>query len=244
VAFTSFDQETAGSQTGPGVDLVSTGFVPVELPADQQVTGRLWPIPDDHISDHGTEGAPWLPAARGIPLDPPLGPLWAPNHDGPSVPFSAAVGPGPGARGPQPAVHAGTGRRLAIPQVNLGRPFTRAAGPPGGYVRHLTTTQYDVTGKAVRPADAPSAQVQLYGSEHYTTPRFIGYDVSPLFDNIGSSNQFSANPGYLGVSDNVPNSAARMRGAVAAQPPDDPFVAQQTGQAAPGAAAITYDLEF
>ncbi|HEX4661899.1 MAG TPA: hypothetical protein VH307_31270 [Streptosporangiaceae bacterium] len=239
----SFDSETAAAAYDP----TAGGAVPVELPAEQQRHGVQWPTPAEMVSDHSAEGAPWLPTARGIPTDPPQGPLWSANHDGPQVPFDAQAAvdqvSGQGISGPAVPVHDGSGHQLAAPNGTpvIGQPFTVNQG--GGEVRHLATDQWDATGKRVSPADAPSAPHELYGSQHDTTPRMIPYEVGALFDNVAASNQFSRSPGYWGVQAAMPNLAPRPQGAVAAQPPSDPYVAAAAG-IGPAPVLIDYGTDW
>lgn len=230
----SFDAETAA-----GSDPTAGGAVPVELPPEQQRYGMLWPTPADMVSDHSAEGAPWLPAARGIPTDPPMGPLWTADHGGPAVPTTGNNWQSH----PSAGEHDGRGGQLPAPNglPVIGAPFTVDQG--GGEVRHLATDQWDPTGKRVSPPDAPSAPHEIYGSQHDTTPRFIPFQVGALFDNIADSNQFTRNPGYWGVSGAMPDTSLRPQGAVAAQPPSDPFVAATPG-GMPAPVTINYDLEF
>jgi hypothetical protein len=231
----SFDGQVAAGAADP----TSGGAVPVELPADQQRYGMLWPGPADMVSDHSAEGAPWLPAARDIPVDPPMGPLWTASHDGPSVPATSNNWQ----RGPLADNHRGRGRALpaANGRPNIGRPFTVDQG--SSEVRHLATDQWDPTGKRVSPADAPSAPHEIYGSQHDTTPRFIPFQVGALFDNVADSNQFTVNPGYWGVQGAMPDMAPRPQGAVAAQQPSDPYVAAAVG-GMPAPVQIDYEMEF
>lgn len=246
----SFDSEVAAANSDP----TAGGAVPVQLPPDQQRHGTLWPTPAEMVSDHSAEGAPWLPTARDIPHDPPQGPLWTADHDNAAVPYDgqSRVDPvsGQGISAPAVPVHAGdeggvwdpadwgthSAQPNAWPQLDIGQPFTLDQG--SGEVRHVATDQWDTTGKRVSPADAPSAPHELYGSQHDTTPRQIPYEVGALFDNVASSNQFSTSPGYWGVQASVPDMAPRPQGAVAAQPPSDPFVASIPGQ---GPAPVTID---
>lgn len=233
-AFSSFDAQAAADPT-------FGGLVPAEKPAEEQVFGHAWPTPADLVSDHGSEGAPYLPAARGYPEDPPIGPMWRANHDGPSVPYSAAASGSPGNLGPQPASHAGTDAKPQLQRVNIGQPFTVKVTR---FIRHLATNVFGPTGQIINPPDAPSAEVQIYGSQHDTRPRWIGYDVSPLWDNVASSAGFSEKPPTdYGVADGVPDLAQRQRGAVSATLPDDPYVASSAPAAAAGAvpAAVNYD---
>jgi hypothetical protein len=229
----SFDSDVAAASSAAG------GAVPIELPPEQQRHGTLWPTPADMVSDHSAEGAAWLPTARDIPHDPPQGPLWTADHDGPSVPADSNNWQA----GPAVPIHDGSGHTLAAPNGTpvIGQPFTINQG--GGEVRHLATDVWDTTGKRVSPPDAPSAPHELYGSQHNTMPRFIPFETGALFDNIGSSNQFSVNGGYWGINASVPNLAPRPQGAIAAQPPSDPFVATQPGQAqAP--AVVDYGMDW
>lgn len=242
----SFDAQVAAAATDP----TAGGAVPVELPPEQQRHGVLWPTPADQVSDHSAEGAPWLPAARGVPQDPPQGPLWSASHAGDQVEFSAQqdVDPTSGQAISAPAVsqvHDGTDgdpwdpgdwgpnftQPQAWPQINIGAPFTVNQG--GREVRHLATDQWDPTGKRVSPPDAPSAPHEIYGSQHDTTPRFIPFQVSALFANVADSNQFTVNPGYWGVQGSMPDMSPRPRGAVAAQPPSDPYVADSIASVPP-----------
>jgi hypothetical protein len=130
----------------------------------------------------------------------------------------------------------------AWPQINIGQPFTVNQG--SGETRTLATDEWDSTGKRVNPPDAPSAPHEVYGSQHNTTPRLIPYEVGALFDNVADSNQFTRNPGYWGVQGGMPDTSLRPQGAVAAQQPDDPYVAQSVAAAGPGGVPIpiNYDL--
>lgn len=242
----SFDSQVAAAAADP----TAGGAVPVELPPDLQRHGVLWPAPAEHVSDHSAEGAPWQPAARDIPKDPPQGPLWRASHAGDQVEFSAQqdIDPVSGQAISAPAVsqvHDGTDNGTwdpgdwgenytqpdAWPQLDIGQPFTLNQGSQE--VRHLATDQWDATGKRVSPPDAPSAPHELYGSQHNTTPRLIPFEVGALFDNVADSNQFTVNPGYWGVNGSVPDMSARPQGAVAAQPPSDPYVADAVGSVPP-----------
>src|ERR1039458_5129485 len=85
----TFDQSVAAG-LGPDVAL--------ELPADQQYRGTLWPNPADNISNHSAEGAPWVPAAGTMnqPYDANkntggVNPLSYSVHDGYVLPFNAGV---------------------------------------------------------------------------------------------------------------------------------------------------------
>lgn len=232
--FTSFDDDVAQWEAAPDGEL---------LPEAQQQRGLNWPTPAEQVSDHGAEGAPWQAAAGTInqPTVPPIGPLWRADHAGPSVPATSEHNQAAPATRP----HGGHQRPQAYPtgRANIGQPFTVKVRR---FMRHLATDQWDPTGKRVSPVDAPSAEVDIYGSQHYTVPRMIPYEVAPLFDwSWAAGDQFSANPGYLGVNADPPDMAPRPFGAVAAQLPDDPLVAQPVLQQ-PGAAApvIDYDLGY
>lgn len=230
-AWHSFDDEVgAWSQPADGL-----------LPSDLQVQGVAWPTPADQVSDHSAEGAPWVaaPGTDNQPDVPPQAPLWRADHDGPATPATSHHNQAAPATRP----HDGSQLPQAYPvgRPNIGRPFTVVIGR---LVRHLATDQWDSTGKRVSPVDAPSAPVQIFGSDHNTTPRQIGYEAAPLFSWAwAAGQQFSRNPGYLGVNAAAPDMAARPFGAVAAQMPDDPYVAQP-GTTTPALAAIDYDLEF
>jgi hypothetical protein len=232
----SFDAQVAAAASDP----TAGGAVPIELPADQQQYGTLWPTPAEMVSDHSAEGAPWQPTARDIPTDPPQGPLWTANHDGPAVEFDANNWQ----REPALPVHDGRGHQLPAPNGKpyIGQPFTVNQG--GSEVRHLATDQWDSTGKRVSPVDAPSAPNEIYGSQHDTTPRFIPFQVGALFDNVADSNQFTVNPGYWGVAGSVPDLAPRPQGAVAAQMPSDPYVAAYPGAPGPAAVYVDYGQEW
>jgi len=233
LGFQTFDEQTASSGLSPDARL---------LPGNLQVHNPAWPTPADQVSDHGAEGAPWQAAPGTInqPSTPPLGPLWMADHDGPTV---GAVSPDNQlAAATRP--HSGHQKPQAYPTgvVNLGHPFTAKIKR---LIRHLATDRWDDTGKRVSPPDARSAEVQIYGSQHFTVPRMIGYEAAPLFSWAwAASDQFSEFPGYLGVHAGVPNLAPRPSGAVAAQSPDDPFVARAEGQAQPAATMIDYDLGY
>jgi hypothetical protein len=220
VGFSSFDDTVAA-----GTDPTAGGAVAIELPPDLQQHGVLWPNPSDHVSDHSAEGAPWVAAAGTInqPMNPPQGPLWSAVHDGPSLPAVRRENQA----APATRVHDGRQAPQVYPagKPNIGRPFTAKVLR---FVRHLATDQWDPTGKRISPVDAPSAEVDIYGSEHYTRPRMTGYELPALFDWAwASGDQFSSNPGYYGVNASPPNSAPRPQGSVAAQPPSDPYVAQE-----------------
>jgi hypothetical protein len=223
----SFDAETTAAAAvagGPGG----------ELPPGQQVTGRLWPYPGYLVSDHSSDASA-KPATRAVPTDPPQGPLWAAGHDGVSLP---AVRPENQAA-PASAAHDGSQGKPRLELANIGAPFTLTVAR---FLRHLATDQWDSTGKRVSPPDAPSAPVQLYGSQHNTRPRLTESRIGPLFQWAWpAADQFSVNPGYLGVNAAMPDLSPRQQGAIAAQPADQPYVA-----AAPAAAAagVSYDLEW
>ena len=252
----SFDSQVAASATDP----TAGGAVPIELPPEQQRLGTLWPNPSDMVSDHSAEGAPWLPTARNVPKDPPQGPLWRASHAGPQVEYGAQQDTDPVSGQAISApfiseIHDGddgstwdagdwgahNAQPNAWPQANIGRPFTVNQG--SRETRTLATDQWDATGKRVNPPDAPSAPHEIYGSQHFTVPRFIPFEVGALFDNVADSNQFTVNPGYWGVNGSVPNMAPRPFGAVAAQPPDDPYVASAVG-VLPPAVRIDYGTDW
>lgn len=237
--FTSFDEDQATA-----ADPAAAGAIPAELPSVLQVHGQLWPTPAEQISDHSAEGAPWQAAARAIPTDPPMGPLWAASHDQDVPPYDAAAAPARGQiMGPQPGWnHQGAGRALGAPngKPNIGRPFT--VGQGALEIRTLATDQWDPTGKRINPADAPSAPHELYGSKHYTRPRMTPFQLGALFNwNWAEAQQFTDDPGYWGVQGAEPNMAPRPQGAVAAQMPDDPYVADAV-PAAVTPAVPDYDL--
>ena len=230
--FSSFDDDVAAGSASQNAGAA----LPVgELPQDQQRYGTLTPNPAEFVSDHSAEGAPWLPTARDIPQDPPQSPLWRANHDGPSVPADA----GNNQRGIDSAPHAGSDSKYAYGLLNIGRPFLAVQNR----VRHLRTSVYDATGRIVNPADAPSAPTQIWNSEHNTAPRWIGFDVAPLFDNYGSGPTFSVKPDNpYGVSDSMPDSAPRQYGSVLASEPDNPYVAPTPNPVPPD--AINYESGF
>lgn len=244
----SFDTMVAAAAADP----TAGGAVPVELPPERQRHGTLWPNPGDLVSDHSAEGAPpWTSDPHNVPKDPPMGPLWTANHDDVQVEYSAQqrVDPvsGDGISAPATSVihldadngtwnagdwgAGGDTQPNAWPQINIGQPFTVNQG--SGETRTLWTDQFDSTGKRLNPPDAPSAPAEVYGSQHFTAPRFIPFEVGALFDNVGDSNQFSVKEGYWGISASVPNLAPRPFGAVAAQPPSDPYVAGTVGSVRP-----------
>jgi hypothetical protein len=233
--FTSFDDEVAAS--------ASPDATP--LPAAAQVRGTPWPVPADQVSDHSAEGAPWQAAPGTInqPDVPPQGPLWAAEHD---APLPGAVSDH-NQQAPAIRHHGGHQAPQAYPggrPWNIGHPFTLKVRR---FIRRLATDRWDDTGKRVSPPDAPSAEVQLYGSQHFTTPRMIGYEAAPLFSWAwAAGQQFEGHPGYyLSVNAGVPDMAPRPQGAVVAQPPDDPFVASSQGARQPGpGGAIDYDLGY
>jgi hypothetical protein len=261
----SFDAEAAA-----GSDPTAGGAVAVELPPDQQTRGMLWPTPADQVSDHSAEGAPWQPAAGtmgagyGWEFGPPGGgapprPEFVADHSGPTVPYDAAAQPNRGqTMGPQPGwPHAGSDGSYWNPGddgtkdntapnswggVNIGKPFTIDQG--SSEHRTLATDQWDGTGKRISPQDAPSAPHELYGSEHYTRPRMTPYELGPLFDwSWPEAQQWTLNPGYWGVAGGEPDASARPFGAVSAQPPTDPYVADSTpGPVQP--AAVDYEWAF
>ncbi|HXC83873.1 MAG TPA: hypothetical protein VNV62_18650 [Trebonia sp.] len=252
----SFDAQVAAAATDP----TAGGAVPVELPPEQQRHGVLWPTPAEMVSDHSAEGAPWLPAARAVPKDPPQGPLWAASHAGEQVGYSAQqdVDPVSGQAISAPAVaaiHDGTdggpwdpgdwganhSQPNAWPQLNIGTPFTLNQG--SRETRTLATDQWDATGKRVSPPDAPSAPHEIYGSRHYTVPRFIPFEAGALFSNVADSNQFTVNPGYWGVNGSVPDMSPRPHGAVAAQMPTDPYVADAVGSV-PATVSVDYSTDW
>lgn len=230
-AWPTFDDELAAAAS-PGSAL---------LPEDEQRHGVEWPTPADQVSDHSAEGAPWQAAAgtRNQPTVPPLGEMWRADHDGPSVPATSHHNQAAPATRP----HDGSQLPQAYPGGsvwNMGQAFTVKVKR---FVRHLATDQWDPTGKRISPVDAPSAEVDIYGSEHYTVPRQIGYEAAPLFGWAwAAGDQFSANPGYLGVNAAAPDMAARPQGAQSAQMPDDPYVAPPAAAAAAG--GIDYDLGY
>jgi hypothetical protein len=249
----SFDSDVAAGAVSPTVGAA----LPIELPPELQRRGMLWPNPGDQVSDHSAEGAPWVPAAGTInqPSVPPQGPMPMGDHRGPSVPFDAQAEvdatSGDQIAAPATANHDGTGRQLPVVGAapNIGKPFTVKQG--SGEVRHLFSQAWDaMTGRRVNPPDAPSAPHELYGSQHHTRPRMTGYEVGPLFDWAWpAGQQFSNDPGYYGVQAYEPNMTRRPVGAVAAQMPDDPYVANAVGQPAPAGAgggmpADFYDLGF
>jgi hypothetical protein len=263
----SFDSEQAA-----GTDPTAGGAVAFQLPADLQRTGMLWPTPADQVSDHSAEGAPWQPAAGtrenqiGWEFGPPGGgaplqPQFVANHDQPTPAYSAAGEESyyGGTMAPQPGWnHAGAdgsywnpadngpGRNTAPNAwalVNLGQPFTIDQGSMEH--RTLATDQWDPTGKRVNPADAPSAPHELYGSQHYTRPRLTPYELNPLFDWAwAEGQQFPGRPeSYWGVASGEPNMAPRPQGAVVAQMPDDPYVANAVPGPA-GSGVLDYDLGY
>lgn len=232
--FSSFDDDVAASAATPN----AVPELPIELPADQQQFGVQYPTPADMVSDHSAEGAPWQAAARDIPQDPPQGPLWTANHDGPQPPYDESAGPSPFTSGPFSGTHRGIQGKKRYGLANIGQPFLATYQN----LRHLVTSdQFDpVTGKHINPDDVPGAQVQIWNSEHNTEPRWIGFDVAPLFENVGTGPSFSGpNAGYLQVSNDEPNQAPRQWGAVAAQSPDEPYIAQSQ----PGVSTAAIDYE-
>jgi hypothetical protein len=254
--FSSFDDDVKAGQVSPNVGAA----VPIELPPELQRHGVLWPNPADQVSDHSAEGAPWVPAAGTInqPTEPPMGPMPMGHHDADSVPFDAqaAVDPVSGDQiaAPATANHAGLdgsywdpgddGPGLNTPpnswaQINIGKPFTVNQGS-SEHRNLLSSTSYDAaTGRRVMIPDAPSAPHEIYGSQHNTRPRQIPSEVGPLFDWAWPAGpQFSDDPGYWGVMAGMPDMSQRPHGSVAAQMPDDPYVANATGQPAPAAAAV------
>lgn len=252
----SFDAQVAAAASDP----TAGGAVPVELPPEQQRHGVLWPTPAEMVSDHSAEGAPWLPTARDIPKDPPQGPLWRASHAGQQVEFAAQqdVDKTSGQAISAPAVseiHDGTdgdpwdpadwgpnsSQPYAWPKINIGQPFTVNQG--GGETRTLATNEWDPTGKRVNPPDAPSAPHEIYGSQHDTMPRFVPFQVGHLVSNVADSNQFSVSPGYWGVQASVPDMSPRPQGAVAAQMPTDPYVANAVGMV-PAVAVIDYGTDW
>lgn len=247
-AFTSFDQDSAAGAVSPTVG----GAIPLELPAELQREGTLWPTPADQVSDHSAEGAPWQAAARDVPQDPPQGALWQASHDGPSVPYSAQVALDPltGADVAAAATgnHDGDGQalQLAAALPRMGKPFTVNQG--GSTFRHLISQAWDaLTGMRVNPGDAPSAPHELYGSQHGTRPRLVpASDQGPLFSWAWpAGNVFPTNdPGYYGVQAYPPDASPRPQGSVTAQLPSDPFTYQtQPGPAAAApAGADPFDL--
>lgn len=229
-AWKSFDAQTGAAAV--------TGGAP-ELPPNLQRHGVLWPTPADQVSNHAAEGAPWVPAAGTInqPDVPLLGPEWAADHDGPSIPATSPLNQAAPASG----IHDGTQQPQLYPggRANIGQPFTVQVAR---FFRTLATAQWAPNGMRVNPPDAPSAPVQIYGSLHDTTPRMIGYELPPLFDWAWASGEsFSQNPGYLGVNAEVPDMAPRPQGAVTAGQPSQPYVAPPPA-AAP--AAIDYNLGY
>lgn len=239
-AFQSFDAATAA-----GADPSVGAAVPLELPPEQQRYGALWPTPAEMVSDHSAEGAPWLPAARAIPTDPPQGPLWQADHAGPWVPFDAQAAPdsitGAQIGAAASPNHQGDDHPVAWNGLNIGRPFTLMTAQ----VRHLAQLVFDPTGKRIQPPDAPSAPHELYGSKHFTVPRMTQAEHAPLQQWAwAAGQQFTDDPGYYGVQGSVPDLAARPQGAVAAQLPSDPYVAGSTAQPpqALADAGALYDL--
>lgn len=226
----SFDTAAAAGQASGGSE---TMLPPAE--------GHLWPTPDDLISDHEADGAPARPATRPVPTDPPQGPLWTADHDNQVPPATRGTGP-QGVATPA-GNHDGHQGKAPIPQLNIGAPFTVEVTR---FVRHLAGLIWDPTGKIVNPPDAPSAPVQIYGSEHNTRPRLTQSAIGPIFNWAWpAGDQFSTNPGYLGVNASEPDMAARPFGAEAAQPATDPYVAVAAAATAPAAdVAVDYDLGF
>jgi hypothetical protein len=230
--FTSFEDDVAAG----AYSVDAGGALPVELPEDLQQYGITTPNPSEFVSDHSAEGANYQPTARDIPQDPPQPPLWSADHDVPG--FYPAYDANENQEGNNSLPHAGTDRKKGYGLLNIGRPFQAAyAG-----TRHLRTDQWDVTGKQVLPADAPSAYVQIWNSEHWTVPRFTGFDEAPLFENTGTPPSFSVKPGYLGVSDSMPDTSPRQWGSQVAQLPDDPQVTYVQG--ANGMVAVDYGWDF
>lgn len=201
---------------------------------DQNIAGITTPNPSELISDHSAEGADYLPAARSIPMDPPAPPMWVADHDyvGDYPAYDANLNQ----RGNITTPHAGKDGKHAYGLLNIGAPYLADYAN----TRHLRQNVFDSRGFNVNPADAPSADVQIWNSQHDTEPRWIGFDVSPLYENVGSAPGFSNNPGYLGVNDNAPNNAPRQYGSEVAQQPDDPYVSQ--GATAPS--TVDYGWDF
>jgi hypothetical protein len=247
--FASFDDAVAAGNATQGID--------TERP-NQNITPLTTPNPANLISDHSAEGAPYLPAARDIPQDPPAPPQWKPNHKDHIRDYghatnaqSGEVVGNPHALGAhQSDNHDGTeggtnptvwGPNYSQPNayglLNIGAPFLAVQNR----FRHLRQNVFDSRGFNVNPQDAPSAPVQQWNSIHNTAPRWIGFDVSPLFENVGKGPQFSTNPGYLGVSDNQPNRTPRQHGSEAAQQPDDPYVYQGPSS---GPSEVDYGWDF
>lgn len=221
-------------------------------PQRQRYTNPTTPNPSQLVSDHSYEGA--KPATRPVPKNPPAPPAWVADHD-------EIFGYAPATADQQSALpHAlgvhGTvnhdqdidpyhsydwGRNSEQPSryplLNIGKPFEAREYRQ----RHLRTDRWDNTGKIVNPADAPSAPTQIWNSQHHTEPRWLPFAVTPLFQNIGKGPQFSHNPGYLGVSDGMPNSAPRQFGSEVAQMPDDPYVSQGASY---GGATVDYGWYF
>lgn len=248
--FASFDDTVAaGNETAGGIDSERT---------DQNITPITTPNPSNLISDHSAEGADYLPAARDIPQDPPAPVQWTPNHADDTQDYGHATNAqsgdvvgNPNALGAhQSENHAGNDRiwdatyngpnnqmPKAYPLLNIGGPFLAVQQR----FRHLRQIVFDSRGFNVNPQDAPSAPVQQWNSQHDTEPRWIGFDVSPLFENVGKGPSFSTNPGYLGVSDNPSNRAPRQWGSEVAQTPDDPYVSQG---ASAGPSEVSYEWDF
>jgi hypothetical protein len=240
--FESFDSQVA-SAAG------NSGGIDAERQRQNYVNPTT-PNPSQLISDHSAEGADYLPAARSIPMDPAAPPQWTADHD--VMGYYPAYDANLNQRGnnsmPHEGIEGGTNPRIWGPNhaqpnayglINIGHPYLATEQN----VRHLRTSdQFDPqTGKNINPDDAPSAPVQIWNSQHHTEPRWIGFDVSPLFENIGKGPQFSTNPGYLGVNDNPSNRAPRPWGSEVAQTPDDPYVSQG---ASSGPNTVDYSWDF
>lgn len=249
------------------------GAIAYELPGSRQTLGPASPNPTAQISDHSAEGAPWVGAAGNFERQ--AGWAWQAtgselaqseylgDHDEPTPAYSAAARDSYYGQtsGPQPGWnHAGSDGAYWDPSywgpggdtqpntyglIKIGRPFTINQGSDRH--RTLATDEWDATGKRLNPADAPSAPHELYGSSHYTRPRFTPSEHARLQTWAwASGDQFpSSNPGYWGVQANEPNLAPRPQGSVVAQMPSDPYVSQSVpGPASSPDLSALYDLGY
>src|ERR1039458_579103 len=234
----TFDQSVAAG-LGPDVAL--------ELPADQQYRGTLWPNPADNISNHSAEGAPWVPAAGTMnqPYDANkdtsgVNPLSYSVHDGYVLPFNAGVvrdaRTGVEVRGPlNTGPHAADLIERSLPS-EVGNTNYPLLDIPDYYdakqglheQRHITESQWDPeTGKRVNTPDQVSAPNDIFNAHVDTTPRQIGYQVPALLNwNWPSASTFPTTAeGNYGVSGHIPDMSQRPAGSVVAGQPDYPSVA-------------------